>query len=243
MKAVILAAGRGSRLLSLTDDRPKCLVDLHGKPLLHWQLGALKKAGIKDVLVVRGYLKEKIEGDFEVTENRKWDQTNMVGSLMCARQWLTDTPCIVSYSDIIYPPEAVERLMQAAHDARLAVLYDPNWLELWRRRFDNPLSDAESFVLQENGLVKDIGRPNVALDEIQGQYMGLLKFTPGSTQWVIDALEKTPELHHKLDMTGLLRLLINAGRPVLGVSWGGTWCEVDSRKDLLVAEKLFGSRN
>ncbi len=77
MKAIILAAGRGSRLLSLTDDRPKCLVELYGKPLLDWQIKALRDAGIQDITVVRGYLKDKITGEFETLENPRWFKTNI----------------------------------------------------------------------------------------------------------------------------------------------------------------------
>ena len=58
MKAIILAAGRGSRLKNLTDERPKCLVELHGKALLDWQLEALREAGIKKIGIVTGYKRE-----------------------------------------------------------------------------------------------------------------------------------------------------------------------------------------
>ncbi len=150
MKAKILAAGRGSRLLSLTDDRPKRLVSLGGRPLLHWQLQALKDAGIEDILAVRGYCWDQITGDFETADNPRWDETNMVGSLMAARQWLESMPCIVSYPDIVYPSRAVQTLMQ--DESPLSILYDPDWLDLWQQRFDDPLSDAESFKLDELGL-------------------------------------------------------------------------------------------
>ena len=50
---IILAAGRGSRMSNLTEERPKCMVELAGKPLLHWQLSALRRAGISSILAVR----------------------------------------------------------------------------------------------------------------------------------------------------------------------------------------------
>lgn len=238
MKAIILAAGRGSRMLSLTDDRPKCLVELKGKPLLHWQLEALRGAGIADILVVRGYLKDRVAGDFQVTENPRWHETNMVASLMAARDWLCESPCIVSYSDIIYPSAAVERLLNTSQTAPLAILYDLNWLKLWEQRFNDPLIDAESFV-QENGILKDIGRSGVRLEEIQGQYMGLLKFSPQSATWMSELLDKNQNLCDKLDMTALLRLLIENGKEIMAIPWDGKWCEVDNRVDLEVAEKIF----
>ncbi|GAU09382.1 NTP transferase domain-containing protein [Desulfoplanes formicivorans] len=237
MKAIILAAGRGSRLLSLTDDRPKCLVELGGKPLLHWQIEALKGAGIDDILVVRGYCKEQLVGNFETAENLRWNETNMVTSLMAAREWLQTEPCIVSYSDIIYPSDAVKTLVEFESE-RLSILYDPNWLSLWKKRFSDPLSDAESFVAHD-GVLTDIGRTNVKLSEIKGQYMGLLKFTPDASSSVFDLLDKDQKFSDTLDMTTLLRLLIEKGKIVMAVPWQGTWCEVDSQEDLKVAEALF----
>lgn len=236
MNAIILAAGRGRRLLNLTSDKPKCLVELRGKPLLSCQLEALREAGIQNILVVRGYLKDQILGDFQTRDNPRWAATNMVATLMTAMDWLESNPCIVSYSDIIYPADAVQRLIKAT--SPLAVLYDPNWLDLWQKRFDDPLCDAESFQL-ENGMIMDMGRPNVTLDQIQGQYMGLLKFTPESSRWISDLLENKHELCDKLDMTTLLRLLLECGKAIQAISYDGLWCEVDSQRDLQVAQEVF----
>ena len=96
MQALILAAGRGSRLRELTDDRPKCLVPLAGKPLLRWQYDALRAAGARQVLVVRGYLAERLvpeaaglpSGAFATVDNPRWAQCNMLASLLCAGPWL-----------------------------------------------------------------------------------------------------------------------------------------------------------
>lgn len=236
MKAIILAAGRGSRLLNLTDDRPKCLVELHAKPLLHWQLEALKGSGISDILVVRGYRKDQITGDFETTENPRWFETNMVATLLAAKNWLLNQACIVSYSDIVYPAEAIHRLMQ--DESPLSILYDPNWLELWEQRFEDPLSDAESLRLDPQGQLVDIGRKAISVKEIQGQYMGLLKFTPEAAGWFFNLLDKNQELADRLDMTSLLRMLMDQGRTIQAIPWDGAWCEVDNQKDLKVAKEI-----
>ena len=68
---VILAAGRGSRMKSLTDEKPKCLLNLAGKSLLFWQIEALRKAGINNILVVSGYKGELLQGDFKTLKNKK----------------------------------------------------------------------------------------------------------------------------------------------------------------------------
>ncbi len=236
MKAIILAAGRGSRLLQHTDDRPKCLVELHGQSLLNWQLLALGKAGIEHIMVVRGYKKEMIAGSFEFVDNPRWNKTNMVASLLCAKEWLLEGPCIVSYSDIVYPSDAVTKLMQSKQP--LSVLFDTNWEQLWRKRFTKPLTDAESFIINNEGFIQEIGKKNVTLEEIQGQYMGLINFTPGATTWILELLADNQALIDKLDMTGLISLLIKEKKPIKGVPFNGVWCEVDSESDLKVAEGL-----
>ena len=177
MKAIILAAGRGSRMKSLTDERPKCLVELRGKPLLEWQLESLRAAGISDIAVVTGYKRELLaERGLSEFHNPRWAETNMVSSLACAESWLQGEPCIVSYSDIFYSPVAVQSLINS--DATLAVTYDPNWLQLWTERFGDPLLDAETFRLTAAHTLAEIGNKPQSVDDVQGQYMGLLRFTP-----------------------------------------------------------------
>ena len=114
MKAIILAAGRGTRMKELTDDRPKCLVKLRGRALLDLQLEALREAGIEKIAVVTGYRREMLASR-GLTEfyNSRWAETNMVSSLACAEDWLKLEPCIVSYSDIFYDSYAVKSLMKS----------------------------------------------------------------------------------------------------------------------------------
>ena len=95
MKALILAAGRGSRMKNLTDDKPKCLIEFRGRPLLDWQLDAIHEAGINDIAIVTGYKREMLIGrGLKEFNNPRWNETNMVFSLACAEEWLIDESCI-----------------------------------------------------------------------------------------------------------------------------------------------------
>ena len=238
MKAIILAAGRGSRMGRYSDERPKCLVEVAGKPLLEWQIAALRGAGITDIAVVRGYRGETFENrGVSLFDNPRWAQTNMVMSLAAAAPWLRQEACIISYADIFYPAQAVRSLIQA--EDGIAMTYDVNWLELWSARFEDPLSDAETFKLDGQSRVVEIGRKAKSLDEIQGQYMGLLKITPEGWGWIEELLaEAGPEAADKLDMTTLLNRLISAGRAVRGVAFNGFWGECDNPSDLTVYEAM-----
>lgn len=233
MKAIILAAGRGSRLGNLTDERPKCLVELRGRPLLRWQLDALSQAGISEVAIVRGYRGELLAGyGTRFFDNPDWSSTNMVSSLACAEPWLGSEPCIVSYSDIFYTAAAVRSLMNST--AELAITYDPSWRALWEKRFENVLSDAETFRLHEDGSVEDIGRKPQHVDEVQGQYMGLLRFTPASWARVQRLRARVePAVRDRLDMTTTLRrLILEEGQRVDALPYTEGWGEVDSQDDL-----------
>lgn len=242
MKGVVLAAGRGSRLGTLTDDRPKCLVELAGQPLLTWQRDALAAGGAGETAVVVGYRADLLSRQGLPTfVAPRWEQTNMVVSLCAAASWLRTEPCVVSYGDIVFEPAAVRSLVAA--DGDLAITYDPRWHDLWSRRFDDPLDDAETFVLAEDGSVARIGGRAATVAEIQGQYMGLLRFTPASwaaVEATLDALSASQR--DRLDMTGLLQLLIHSGHRVEAVPYRGAWGEVDHESDLAVCESLVAQR-
>lgn len=233
-KAIILAAGRGSRMREMTNDRPKGLVELASKPLISWQINALRNAGINKVIIVTGYRGDQLEPYADRTvRNEDWANTNMVYSLFCAAAEI-DGPVIISYSDIVYAPSVVKKLMAVPGETALS--YDKDWLSLWQRRFDDPLSDAESFRITDKDLITEIGSKATSPSDIEGQYMGLLRFSPQTVQAILSVT--TEEERLKMDMTSLLMRLINAGHPIHGAAIAGGWCEVDSMSDLRVAQEL-----
>src|SRR5579862_1491970 len=106
MRAVILAAGRGSRMGNLGGDRPKCLVELGGRPLIERQIASLRRGGVDEIGVVRGYRADMIDlAGLSYFANERWAETNMVMSLVAAAAWLRSGPLIVSYADIFYRSE------------------------------------------------------------------------------------------------------------------------------------------
>src|SRR5581483_4967745 len=98
MRAVILAAGRGERLRPYTCDVPKCLLPIAGRPLLEWQLLALRQCGVCDVSIVAGHAKSAIPLNIKQYFNADYLTTNMVASLFCAEEDLSG-PCLICYSD------------------------------------------------------------------------------------------------------------------------------------------------
>jgi NDP-sugar pyrophosphorylase family protein len=125
MRAVILAAGRGSRMGHLGDDRPKCLVELEGKPLIERQIAALRRGGVDEIGVVRGYRAEMIDFPASPISQPRWAETNMVMSLAAAAPWLRSGPVIVSYADIFYRSELVRGLAAALRASWSSVTTGP----------------------------------------------------------------------------------------------------------------------
>ena len=174
MKAIILAAGEGKRLQPLTNEQPKCMVKLFGLSLIEHQLRVLNECNISDISVVTGHKGNNIKfPNIRYFRNENYKSTNMVETLFCARSELTDS-VIVSYGDIVYEKKVLEKLVKSKDD--FAIIVDKNWKELWDTRFDDPLADAESLVLDENLFIKEIGQKTSELEKIQGQYIGLMKF-------------------------------------------------------------------
>jgi choline kinase len=242
MKAILLAAGRGSRMRQLTDARPKCLVELHGRPLLEWQLEALRCAGISDIAIVTGYKRELLaQRGLVEFHNPRWAQTNMLSSLACAEDWLLSGPCVVSYTGIFYQSQAIRDLM--ASPAPLAITYDPYWRQLWERRFEDPLMDAETFRIDAAGNLSEIGQRPSVIEAIQGQYMGLLRFTPegwSEVQRIRAALADAQR--DGMHMTAALQRIVEASRlQIATIAYHGSWGEIDTEHDLLALADIARS--
>ena len=240
MKAIILAAGRGSRLNNLTDKKPKCLLEINGQTMFDRQLEILKEfSTINNIAVITGYLSELLaRSGLQSFHNANWKETNMVCSLLGADEWLSGDTCVVTYSDIIYEKHAISKIMQSKAD--VAILYDREWELLWKERFDDPLCDAESFQISNRNHVIDIGQRVQSISSIKGQYMGILKFSPqGWHKFKSTCFRKHPAELAQADITSILKDMIINGNEIEAVRYRGRWAEVDSERDLMIARRIF----
>lgn len=239
MKAIILAAGEGTRLRPYTVDRPKCLVEIDGKNLLDRQLAVLRSRRVEEIVLIGGYRGEMLQNKAtRLYLNPRFAETNMVSTLFCAEEELVGD-VLISYGDIVYSGTILDSLM--ASQADIAVAVDVEWESYWRSRSDDPLSDAETLRLSEDGSILELGQRPESLEEIEGQYMGLMKFT-GKGLIQLKALYRTalkegmlgPRPVEKAYMTDLLQALIDDGVRVDAVQVRGAWVEVDTVEDLLM---------
>lgn len=238
MRAVVLAAGTGSRLGAHTAQRPKCLVELQGRPLLDWQLDALAAAGITDVTLVTGYMPQTLAGrGTRQAHNPDFATTNMVASLVCARDSFDGSDdVLIAYGDIVYAP----RLVAALHAPRtpVAVAVDTEWLELWSQRMPDPLADAETLKIDPAGNLVEIGRKPTSYDDIEAQYIGLIVVRADFAGEFVARYDTLGPERATMYMTDFLQGFVDSGSAVGAVRVAGGWIEVDTPDDLAFYEAL-----
>lgn len=239
MRAIILAAGQGTRLRPLTDDKPKCMVELAGKPLLHHQVNALRGVGINDIVLVGGYRSDQLQADgTQLVLNPDYATTNMVGTLFCAEHLMThDDDLLIAYGDIVYEQKVLRSLLDC--DAPVALSIDREWQRLWESRMDDPLSDAETLKLEDENRIRELGKKPDSLEEIQGQYIGLIKVRSDFVAVLRDFYHQLNRSAHydgkdfdNMFMTSFIQALIDAGHEVRAAFTDNGWIEVDTVEDL-----------
>lgn len=249
MKAIILAAGEGKRLRPLTNDKPKCMVNLFGRNLLDWKIDILKKCGISEIIVVTGYKNEKINTkNVKFYKNTKFDKTNMVETLFCARKEFNDT-LIVIYGDIIFEKKILQKLLENTDE--ISVIVDENWKDYWNLRFENPLDDAESLKIDKCGFIQNIGQKVNSIEEICGQYIGLIKFDKNIINKITefyDEMKKNSKINYnplnsklpfeKSYMTDFLQKMIDSGFKIKSIPIKNGWLELDSFNDFQIYQKM-----
>lgn len=258
MRVIILAAGQGTRLRPLTNDRPKCMVEVNGRSIIQRQLDTMMDCGIsdKDIYIVTGYREDKLKQELASTNvnfitNEDYEVTNMVCSLMCAKDiMLQSDDILISYGDIIYNSCILKTLLNV--DEAMAIVTDDGWYSYWAKRCDNPLDDAETLLKSRDGYITEIGQKTKDISKIQSQYIGLIRLKKIGILKTIELCElakkkssvgeplwRTNRNYEKMYMTDLLQGLIDEGNSIKAVSINRGWYEIDSATDLYIAESLL----
>lgn len=247
MKAIIVAAGPGSRLRPFTDDRPKCLLDIGGRTILQRAIDALRQNGIEEIAVVRGYRGEMIGyPGIRYYENPEYGSTNLLESLFRAESEM-DGEFIVSYADILYGGDIVAKLMSVQEDIVLVV--DVGWSRRYRGRDQHPVAEAE-LVRIENGRVAAIGKGVVDPEEAHGEFIGLARFSGSGAEALKAAynavLNERPDAPFQRAsslktayLNDMLQELVDSGHTVTTVDIDGGWIEIDTPQDLEEARRRF----
>lgn len=241
MKALILAAGSGTRLKKYTENLPKGMLSFMGKTIIERQIEAYRQCGITDIIIVRGFAADKIHyPDVKYYDNDDYANTNMVESLLTAKDEFDDD-MIVSYSDILFEKKMLDTMMKS--DADFACSVDDNWKAYWQKRYGKVDFDTESLAIDENNNIVELGLENPPIEKIDARYIGLLKFSKAGLSIIEETMKKahaefegkpwqqSGKVVSKAYMTDLLNAIIESGREVKAVHFNNGWIEFDTNED------------
>lgn len=235
MKAIILAAGQGSRLGHLTTDRPKCLIDFGGRTLLDWQLDTLAANGIRDAVVVTGFRDDQIEAALarrsgtprvRTIYNPFYKVADNLGSLYIARHELSGD-CLVWNGDTLVSVDLMRRVI-ANHQAGICVTID---------RKDSYDGD-DMKVVEASGRLKAIGKR--LSDGVNAESIGLLAFRAGGAERFREAIEeaiRSPEGTTVWYLRVIHQIAQKSNVFTLDIQ-GAEWGEVDFPEDVESAREL-----
>ncbi len=238
-KAVVLAASRGSELGEFTRQQPKAMVSVGGQPLLHKLAAQLRKEGVRDLVVVRGFAKDAVNAPgARFVDNDEHEATGELYSLSRAAVEL-EGPLVVSYGDILFRRFILAMLL--ATDDDLAIVVDAAWRER------NSLNGFEDYVRATRPHTLQYCEDKVFLsamdrqlppETVHGEWIGLLKASAAGTQRLKLALQElaTRPDFARLTMADLFTHLLARGEPIRVLYTSGHWLDVDSLEDLSRAQ-------
>ena len=222
MRAVILAGGVGSRLEQLTDGKPKCLVEIGGRPLILHQLEALSDHGVGPVLMVVGYnheaIREVVGRRVEYVVNERYRETNSLYSLWLAREWVKG-PFVLLNGDLFFDPAILARLLE---DAGNVLAYDST----------SSRGREQTKVAIRGRKVIDLGK-DLPPASARGESLGLLKFEADGAKAMMEVAAHQIEAGHEqawvIEATRAVCKMV----PLYGTNVAGLpWTEVDFPHDL-----------
>ena len=249
MRAIIIGAGRGKRLMPTTDETPKCFAEVQGRRIIDWNLQSFAENGITEICFIGGYRIEKVKWEyphFIFRENRDWSNNNIMVSLMHAED-LMNVPFVCSYSDCLFSAGVVGSVLKSS--AEIALSVETDWLARYARRSDHPTDDAEK-VSTQNGLITRIHR-EMENENAHGEYTGIAKFSANGARRLIyhyhrcrqaysgRSFREAPVLE-KAYLIHLFQEMIEAGETLAYCDHRGGYVEIDTQQDYRLAELHWG---
>ncbi len=232
MKAIILAAGYGSRMYPLAQDVPKCLLTIKGETLLARHLRILRGCGIEDITVVTGFHQERIVERYgeevSIRYNPHYEITGSIFSLWVARDLLTDD-VVIMVSDVIFTEEPLNNLL--AND------------NIYCMVIDNKPCDEEARKVKVAGNVIVETSKMMPPKEAFGEFAYFAKIKREGTEAFSKSLFECVRKDSNSDWPDTFSNLLSKGHTVNFVLINSPWIEIDTEEDYKEAKRLFGTKS
>ncbi|MBM3565719.1 MAG: phosphoenolpyruvate mutase, partial [Alphaproteobacteria bacterium] len=237
-RAILLAASRGAELGALTEDRPKCMIEVRGQPLLRRLIGTVREAGVRDITVVRGYKKEVINfPSIDMVDNDLFMASGEATSLACAIDRLKGET-LIAYGDILFRHHILDQLFAAEGD--IVVTVDALWRERqsesrnWVRDFAECTRPFSPTYLDDEPVHLRRIASDLAEDKVGGEWMGLAKLGARGAEMVRDTLQamRADGTLAKAGLPELFTRMAADGANIRVLYVAGQWLDVDNASDL-----------
>jgi len=226
MRAIILAAGRGTRLADVTGDNPKCLMSLGGRALIERQIASVRSCGVGAITVVVGYAAARVKevcGLYAtMIDNAQFAETNSLYSLWLARESLADG-FVVLNADVLFHPQLLCDLVSSRYEDALLVGF--------RSPGDGAFGDEEMKVKVRGGLVADIAKTLPPADA-DGENVGIAKFGRRGARVLVEQLDAIVAAGGLREWAPRAFLEFARRRPLHAIGTRGfPWIEIDFPED------------
>ncbi len=246
MNAIIIAAGSGKRISNNVKNIPKSMVPVNGKPIIDYQISALKEAGINEIIIITGPYSEKFNStQVKYVKDQHFTEHDILGSLMEAREFLKDEVLIL-YSDIIFEFKILKKILESRGDISIGV--DMNWRKMYEGRTQHPEIEAENVLLDKSMKIIKI-KKNIETDQNIGEFIGIIKLSKKGSEIFVRKYDELINSHlgifHEASnilkgyLTDMIQELIDSKKDIEPVLITGKWCEIDTMQDLKKAEEVF----
>ena len=247
MNAIILAAGKGTRLRPETISIPKCMVKLFDKSLLEMQIDVFKKCSINDISIVTGYLADKITfPSINYFKNENYSSTAGNESIFCAKEKLQDCT-IITYGDLVFEKAVIDQVIDFKGDIGIAVELD--WKPHYDGRTLHQMSEADNVLFDKEGNILEMRKNIQKPDSKIGEFAGIVKLSKNGSKVFLDKYSKleishqgkfhnAPSLKQSI-IPDMIQELIDSKINVEPIYVSGKWCEIDTPQDLEIARKMF----
>ena len=237
MKAVILAAGKGTRMKEITQKIPKPMVSVMGKPMLEHIIGLIKTAGIKDFGLVVGYMKEAVIDYFgdgsqfgiNIDYIEQKEQNGTGAALHLAKNYVGDNTFFFTFGDVMTPQENYGGMVKFYHENKCDVLLGLNTV-------DDPHKGAAVYIDDKNNIIKMIEKPPFGTSTTNLNNAGLMIHFPEIFTYT-GKLNLSPRGEYEL--TDVFNMLKSENKILKGYILSGYWKDVGTPEDLQKANDIF----